>query len=140
MVWQGISNYKEIVSIINATVHEQNGLTKLLTYLNLSWIDISKQDIAQVYWGIVTGTFYSLSLKYAGQCLESLKVIIIHYLDLLLRSTSSQHLKECLGNYFYEYILIILCISLSILFSGSCDLKIFKYLKFIRKKLLLESN
>ena len=107
---------------------------------NIEEIDFHTVNL--IYVNIIGGCVFSMGLKYAGTCDEQTSLTILKQITFLKsiqiennNLISDPATKNCLDQYTVNNLLCVCALSLSIIQAGGCDIKIFKAIKSIKKRI-----
>lgn len=133
------SQVPEIVRFLLESDHQ--GISDKF-YLNSNFVHLDYHNLSLIYYNILAGTCMALSFKLAGSGDAQTRDLIIEVIETVLKVDVLQNefltgrlSKNKLDRYSQLSILSVLGLSLSIVCAGYCDLKAFKVLKTLKRKI-----
>ena len=133
--------YSQIPEIVRFLLESnQKGISDKF-YLNSNFANLDYHNLTLVYYNILAGSCMALALKFAGSGHAQTRDLIIEIIETVLKVepltnefATGRSSKNKLDHYSQLNILSVLALSLTIVCAGYCDLKAFKTLKILRKK------
>lgn len=133
------SQVPEIVRFLLESDHQ--GISDKF-YLNSNFTHLDYHNLSLIYYNILAGTCMALSFKLAGSGDAQARDLIIDVIETVLKVEvltnefmTGRLSKNKLDRYSQLSVLSVLALSLSVVCAGYCDLKAFKVLKVLKRKI-----
>jgi anaphase-promoting complex subunit 1 len=111
-------------------------------YLNSNFANLDYHNLTLIYYNILAGSCMALALKHAGSGNAQTRDLILDIIHTVLKVEileneflTGKNSKNKLDRYSQLNILSVLALSVTIVCAGYCDLKAFKVLKTLKRKI-----
>ena len=147
VLWKEIQPTKaflltQIPSIVRFLLENDHQSISDKFYLNSNFANLDYHNLSLIYYNILAGSCMAMAFKYAGSGDAQVRDLIMDTINTVLKVEileneflTGRTSKNKLDRYSQLSILSVLGLSLSIVCAGYCDLKAFKMLKLLKRKI-----